>query len=249
MRWIYLSPHLDDAILSCGGLIFEQTTMKIQVEIWTICAGDPPYGELSSFAVSQHTKWGTVLDPYEVRRREDIEACQMVGARYRHFPFMDCIYRQSTDGQWLYPSEESIFGELTLDDAVNIYTLRTFLLSILKSDDHLVVPLTVGNHVDHQLVRIAAEELDRPLLYYADAPYAITDPEKKSDITRNFMPLVYQFSKQSLASWKKACQAYNSQIKVLFESKEKMFSMLDHYYHADEGLRLWGSDQRSNLLS
>ena len=25
MRWIYLSPHFDDAVLSCGGLIWEQT--------------------------------------------------------------------------------------------------------------------------------------------------------------------------------------------------------------------------------
>jgi hypothetical protein len=35
MRWIYLSPHLDDAALSAGGLIYEQTQAGIQVEIWT----------------------------------------------------------------------------------------------------------------------------------------------------------------------------------------------------------------------
>ena len=30
MRWIYLSPHLDDAVLSCGGLIFEQSRQGLQ---------------------------------------------------------------------------------------------------------------------------------------------------------------------------------------------------------------------------
>jgi hypothetical protein len=170
---------------------------------------------------------------------EDINACQMVGARYRHFPFLDCIYRQSADGSWLYPSEQSIFGELSLDDAVNIHTLRTFLSTILKSNDILVIPLTVGNHVDHQLVRIAAEELERPLLYYADAPYVINDPEEIIDVTRKFMPQLHQFSLQSLASWQKASQAYSSQIDVLFESVEKMHSSLDLYYQKERGLCLW----------
>ncbi|MCE7860069.1 MAG: PIG-L family deacetylase, partial [Chloroflexi bacterium CFX2] len=29
MRWIYLSPHLDDAALSAGGWIFDQTRAGI----------------------------------------------------------------------------------------------------------------------------------------------------------------------------------------------------------------------------
>jgi LmbE family N-acetylglucosaminyl deacetylase len=50
MRWIYLSPHFDDAVLSCGGLIFEQARQGIPIEIWTIFAGNPPPGPLSMFA-------------------------------------------------------------------------------------------------------------------------------------------------------------------------------------------------------
>jgi len=42
MHWIYLSPHLDDAVLSCGGIIWQQVQSGHQVEIWTICAADPP---------------------------------------------------------------------------------------------------------------------------------------------------------------------------------------------------------------
>jgi LmbE family N-acetylglucosaminyl deacetylase len=33
MRWIYLSPHFDDAVLSCGGLIFDQAQAGTPVEI------------------------------------------------------------------------------------------------------------------------------------------------------------------------------------------------------------------------
>lgn len=239
MRWIYISPHLDDAILSCGGLIREQTSSKTQVEIWTICAGDPPDVNLSPFAITQHTKWGTGMDASSLRRAEDVTACQIVGARYRHLPFLDCIYRQSNDGSWLYPSEQSIFGELSVEDAVTIHTLRTFLATILKANDILVIPLTVGNHVDHQLVRIAAEELERPLLYYADAPYAIKHPENIIDVTQTFNSQLYNFSLQSLDSWQEASQAYISQIDVLFDGLEKMISTIDQYYQNEKGLRLW----------
>ncbi|MBA4379671.1 MAG: PIG-L family deacetylase, partial [Anaerolinea sp.] len=58
MRWIYISPHLDDAVLSCGGLIWEQSHAGTQVEIWTVCTGDPPEGPLSPFAEVLHAEWG-----------------------------------------------------------------------------------------------------------------------------------------------------------------------------------------------
>jgi len=179
------------------------------------------------------------MDAYSLRRAEDVVACQIVGARYRHLPFLDCIYRQSKDGSWLYSSEESLFGELSVEDAPTIYTLQTFLATILKSDDILVIPLTVGNHVDHQMVRIAAEGLERPLLYYADAPYVIKHPEKIIEVTQNFEPQSYNFSLQSLASWQDASQAYKSQLDVLFDGVEKMRSTIGIYYQKEKGLFLW----------
>ena len=242
MRWIYISPHLDDAVLSCGGLIREQTLSKTQVEIWTVCSGDPPAGRLSPFANIQHSQWATGVDASALRRAEDIYACQIIGARHRHLPFLDCIYRRSKDGSWLYPSEESIFGHLSVEDAATIYTLQTFLASILKSDDVLVIPLTIGNHVDHQMVRIGVEELGRPLLYYPDVPYVIEHAEKIIELTQNFNSQLYNFSLPALASWQKSIQAYRSQLDVLFNGVEKMYSAINHYYQKEKGLRLWRQD-------
>jgi len=239
MRWIYLSPHLDDAVLSCGGLIREQTLSSTQVEIWTICSGDSPDGSLSPFANLQHTQWGAGADASTIRRAEDITACRIISARHRHLPFLDCIYRKSTDGNWLYPSEESIFGQLAVEDAAMIYTLQTFLATILKHDDVMVIPLTIGNHVDHQLVRKAVEGLGRPLLYYSDVPYVIKHPEKVIEATYNFDSQLYNFPLLSLASWQKSIQAYRSQLDVLFKGEENMYSTINLYYQREKGLRLW----------
>jgi LmbE family N-acetylglucosaminyl deacetylase len=241
LRWIYISPHLDDAVLSCGGLIREQTLSKTRVEIWTICAGDPPESGLSPFAQALHTLWGTGLDTPALRRAEDITACQRIGARYRHLSFLDCIYRRSRDGNWLYPGEQSIFGELSAEDAPTANTLQTFLAASLKPDDVLVIPLTIGNHVDHQMVRSALEGLGRPLFYYADVPYVLEHPSQLSALTRDFQSQVYTFPPQVLSSWQESIQVYGSQMEVLFAGVEKMREAIHSYYQRDQGIRLWKS--------
>ena len=48
---VYLSPHLDDAVLSCGGLIHRQVVAGQRPLVVTIFAGTPPVDvELSDFA-------------------------------------------------------------------------------------------------------------------------------------------------------------------------------------------------------
>ena len=82
MRWIYLSPHFDDAVLSCGGLIWEQAKKGKAVEIWTICAGDAPPGLLSPLARECHQLWGVPSPELLVptRRIENLEAAVTLGA-------------------------------------------------------------------------------------------------------------------------------------------------------------------------
>ena len=82
MRWIYISPHFDDAVLSCGGLIWEQTQKGNPVEIWTVCAGDAPPGPLSLLALDCHRQWGieSAAELVAARRLENQEAAALVGA-------------------------------------------------------------------------------------------------------------------------------------------------------------------------
>ena len=104
MRWIYISPHLDDAVLSTGGFLYEQAQAGIPVEIWTIVCGFPPPGELTPFAQVMHFQWGTgtAEETVNLRRAEDLEAARIVGAKTVHFDIPDCIYRRGPDGEPLY---------------------------------------------------------------------------------------------------------------------------------------------------
>src|SRR5215470_20022956 len=104
MRWIYLSPHLDDAALSAGGLIYDQLQSGSPVEIWTLMAGAPRETEYSPLAQMLHTTWGfsDADDAIRGRRQEDQQAADILGAKAVHFDFLDCIYRRGKDGNWLY---------------------------------------------------------------------------------------------------------------------------------------------------
>ena len=89
MRYIYLSPHLDDASLSAGGWIYEQTQKNIPVEIWTIMCGYPPNENLSPFAQYLHSQWGmnSAQEVVSGRRQEDINSAKILGATVQHFDF------------------------------------------------------------------------------------------------------------------------------------------------------------------
>jgi len=170
---IYLSPHLDDAALSCGGLIWQQTQAGDDVEIWTLCAGDPPPGPLSPFAGACHDRWKLGETAVKVRREEDRAAAAVLGAKVRHWKIPDCIYRRSAEsGEILYDSEEAIFGSVQPGDEDLVNWITSELAKMLPPGAMIICPMTLGNHVDHQITRAAAERLGIGLSYYADYPYA-----------------------------------------------------------------------------
>jgi hypothetical protein len=114
MHWIYLSPHFDDAVLSCGGLIAQQTRQGDTVEVWTLCAGDLPPGPYTAFVEELHARWETAENTVVLRREEDRLACARLGATLRHFPIPDSVYRRSPQAQgWATGPTTGIGNEIT----------------------------------------------------------------------------------------------------------------------------------------
>ncbi|MGB9880661.1 MAG: PIG-L deacetylase family protein, partial [Anaerolineae bacterium] len=173
---VYLSPHLDDAALSCGGLIHQQGQRGRQPLVITCFAGVPDYGALSPFAIMQHQHWGETVNPIERRRREDVMAMTCLGAEYEHWDYSDCIYRRHPEsGEFLYTSEEALFGAVASADCYLSHELAARLKRSLSVKNALIyAPLAVGQHVDHQLVSQAALMLRDEgfrVWFYEDYPY------------------------------------------------------------------------------
>jgi LmbE family N-acetylglucosaminyl deacetylase len=219
MDHLYLSPHLDDAIWSCGGAICGQVARGERVVVLTIFAGDPPAGSLSSFARELHNRWGEERSPVAARRAEDRRACAILGAQPVHLDFLDCVYRVDGRGVALYPDKAAIFGKVHPLDQPLRERLRLALGARLVPSARVYCPLGIGGHVDHLLVRSAAERLAEGLWLYPDMPYAaraeeflITTPHEEA---REHLISV---SENQRRRWERAAEAYASQISSFWES-------------------------------
>jgi LmbE family N-acetylglucosaminyl deacetylase len=174
VHWIYLSLHFDDVAFSCGGLVWELVQTGDTVSIWTVCAGEPTGDELSPFARELHARWDAGQNATARRRIEDLNSCRLLGADSRYFSIPDCIYRRHPQtGEFLYASNATLNGPLQPGDAQTISALKGDLQQLLITHVVLVCPLGLGNHVDHQLTRLAVEELGLEVWYYADFPYVL----------------------------------------------------------------------------
>jgi len=240
VAWLYLSPHLDDAVFSCGGLIWEQASRRDEVQVWTICAGDPPPLPLSAYAQGLHDRWGTGQGGAAPRRAEDVLACRRLGARYRHFSIPDAIYRRNPeDGKPLYTSDEDLFRALPASEYGLVEQLADQLKELLPPECQLVCPLALGNHVDHQLVRAAVESTGLPLWYYADLPYVLRAGGPPDDLVAGIQACTFQVTGFGLDAWVESAAAYGSQIGTFWPGVVAMQAELRAYCHAMGGVRLW----------
>ena len=245
MRWVYLSPHFDDVVLSCGGLVWDQVRAGATVEVWTVCAGSPPAGEpLSDFALSLHERWDTGSQAAEARRAEDRQALAHLGAVPAYYDLPDCIYRRLPGGSWLVNSEEDLWQPVHPLETGLVQRLAAWLQRELTPDDQLVSPLTLGNHVDHFLTRAAAEEAALrggcALAYYADYPYAV---EPRSDLAGKLQPgwrkECRDLSLPSLRAWQSATASYTSQISTFWDGRAGLDAALEEYWQSGGGSCLW----------
>jgi len=240
MRWIYLSPHLDDAVLSAGGLIYDQARAGIPVEIWTFMCGYAPEDAVSPFAAMLHQMWGfsSAEETTRLRREEDKNAAAVVGATTFHFDFLDCIYRRGANGEWLY---SDVFGPPRLEDAALPSQIAAEISTYLQPEDVLVCQLSIGSHVDHVLVRQAAELLGRSLRYDIDIPYIFYKPEELGPKSIGMKESIVPITEAGLRAWKEAAVAYQSQIPGLgdvFDTPEKAQKSIHSYWAKYQGMRL-----------
>lgn len=229
MTCIYLSPHLDDAALSCGGLIWQQTQAGEKVQIWTVCAGDPPPGEFSPFARSLHARWDAGARAVALRRKEDEIACQRLGASWLHMHVPDCIYRR-TNGEFLYASEEALFGELHSAEQPLVEDLAAWFSMHLPANASIICPLALGNHIDHQLVRRATEASQHALSYYPDFPYVLAGFRQRAGLEeKKLLERLSPLPQAAVEAWADAVAAYASQISTFWRDEAEMRQAIASY--------------------
>jgi LmbE family N-acetylglucosaminyl deacetylase len=145
-----LSPHLDDAVLSCWHVL----EWSAEVTVVNVFSGSPPAGTPAPW-------WDRVTgatDPVarmRERHEEDRRALALAGRDAVALGLLDDQYRH---------------------EEPPLATLVERLRGVLPTGALVYAPMAMGGHPDHLLVRDAAIELARDgsrLVLYADLPHAI----------------------------------------------------------------------------
>lgn len=240
MKRFYLSPHFDDAVFSCGGLIWEQVHEGDQVSVLTVCAGEPPSGPISDYALSLHARWETGANAVQVRKDENRHSCQVIGAKPINLTIPDVIYRRSPiDGTPICESDADLFAELRSEETALAENLKDEIDKCIPSDCEILSPLALGGHVDHRLVRSAVEMLGRPVRYYADFPYLLDLDMQQIGLEREMHHNLHPISAGGLDAWQGAIAAHASQISTFWSDINQMREAVRAYWEPNRGLNIW----------
>lgn len=209
-RVLAVSPHLDDAVFSAGGRLWEHRARGDAVTVLTCFTGN--VARPSGFALACQLDKGLEpdIDYMALRRAEDAEACAAIGATPLHLPLLEAPHRG-------YGSAAALFGSRLPEDAVLPDLVAALEQVAADARPSLVyAPWGVGHHVDHLIVREAVEQVfaGTPVVWWEDYPYAMREPAPSPAIVRH--PVEGEAGTRKLAG----VLAYRSQLGFQFGGVE-----------------------------
>lgn len=214
---VFFSPHLDDVVLSCGGILDTLREHNRSVQVINVFSGQPPAPTLSAFVRHLHAKWGLGNDAVSARSREDAAALEALGVdKPIYWDFLEAPYRCNQNNQPLYASYAELRGDPAVQDReleLAVSRRVTKWLDTMPPNTIVYMPLGLGHHVDHQILFRVGQALERDgkhVRYYQDYPYSEqyeTDPS-----IYNWVPKTVPIS---LAHKTTAAGKYQSQVRGL----------------------------------
>ena len=236
-RHIYLQPHFDDAALSCGGAIRQQTSFGQQVLVVTVFGGQPAENFQPSAFARQNAQAMSLPEAADAavaaRRAEDEAALSSLGADVLWLDYLDAIYRGAPA---YYQSNEALFGPVDDSDHALDEELGALFLNLAERAPlaAFYAPLGVGHHVDHQLVCSAADRLAQRKInvkFFEDFPYVIRPGALDARQSELRIPMEFELTEISgqIRDKEEAVALYRSQIPQLFGAEDNMRQALRSY--------------------
>ncbi|MGM0438900.1 MAG: PIG-L family deacetylase [Patescibacteria group bacterium] len=183
---IYVSPHPDDAILSCGGRILNENN-KQQVVI-----------NVFSKLYNKPTEWdklcGNSENPMKKRVEEDKKILSEVGVKSIYLDFYDnAVYSDLKNKKRPEGKKELISKKVKK------------IIARYPGDRKIFFPSGV-DHIDHQLISKIGKQLSKKykVIFYEDLPYSIDRSNKRKEC--------YKINEETLNKKIKLICEYKTQI-------------------------------------
>ena len=196
-KCIFISPHPDDAVLSCAALL-NKLSGKTEVTIVTLFtkAHSGPYTlSAKNFLHASDEKNADKL--VEKRIKEDRAVLGKLAVKSIYLDLQDALFRLKPkknlagffipEFNHVYPTYRwHIIKKISSNDPAESQLLK-LLKPILRKGSVIFAPYGIGGHVDHQIARKVSEKLSSDVILYSDFPYNSREnfygePSKKQTI-------------------------------------------------------------------
>jgi LmbE family N-acetylglucosaminyl deacetylase len=183
---VVLSPHLDDAVFSCGGILAAARAAGRRVEVVTVFARPP-----DPASVPERLR---AFARYDERFAEDDRALALLGASATRLDFVERAFRSPP-----LAGPGAVFRSLPRGGPSGLSNLPALTAAVRerlarRPEAVILAPLGVGRHVDHVEVFLAAVHAaiaDRPgsrLWFYEDV-YALVPSARRGHFVTRRCPL------------------------------------------------------------
>ncbi|WP_051907843.1 PIG-L deacetylase family protein [Flavimarina sp. Hel_I_48] len=234
---LLISPHLDDAVFSVGGIAAELAAQGTEVSILTCFTQSVKNPTGFALACQLDKNLPADVDYMELRRLEDQKACQLLGIKTYWGDLPEAPHRG-------YTSAKELFQDLKKQDTIAEKLLPLIEKWIEEIKPGLVLyPKGIGNHVDHQQVCNVMQQLKKRFatinyLQWYDQPYLMRNPDSLTEnpIVQNKVsveilkglfkensekPILFDLKSVNMLKFQ-ACAAYESQVNFQFNSADKL---------------------------
>ncbi|TQM09837.1 PIG-L deacetylase family protein [Pseudonocardia kunmingensis] len=232
---LFLSAHLDDAVLSCGALIEAlRPTCPVTVATLFTAATCPPH-TLAARSFLRQCSSADAAVLFAARQAEDEDVLREMEAEHVHFGETDALFRRrsgsrlgSRVGRLLpelahrYPTYryDIAKGRVARGDRAMIDALVARVSGLIERTAARVVfaPVGVGRHVDHLITRSVAVRQPIGAVYYSDFPYNLAlGPDQAFLDRHDLRPWTWQ---RGIAAKQGLIRRYRTQVDALFPSGE-----------------------------
>lgn len=253
---LVLSPHLDDAVLSCGALL-SRLAGRTPVTVATIFteAGPPPYTRAArSFLRQCGATDATEL--YRRRQQEDADVLTGLGVDSVHLGIPDALFRRRAVGPAVariggvlpelvhrYPTYRFDIdkGRLSRGDRAVLDSAEVGVRRLTERLDPALVlgPIGVGRHVDHLIARALTERSPGRAVFYSDFPYDLRHSPDAGYLAAHRLTAVRW--EEDLPAKRSLIEGYRTQVGPLFGGGGPPLMPETYYVPAGGPLRRLGT--------
>lgn len=233
-KYIFISPHLDDAILSCGNLIYELNKRGKKIIIATVFTEASKIESPQAKEFLNQCRYKNAQKLFKARKIEDLNVCRALGISSIHMGFIDAAWRESNNKLIYTTNDKQYNGIISTKDKGVINKIRLKINKLVNKNYNILLlsPLGIGNHVDHLIVNKIVNKTKIDKLFWEDFPYNTNRNNIMMFRKRNkiYKPINFHYYLNKNTKLE-AILKYKTQINVLFPGDNIKLKRESYYKH------------------